>query len=268
MMERWLGRYSEIAYALLRIVAGLMFAWSPELHVYGAIGRGFETPTFNELAYRPDGTAGLNFALRPSRSNNVELGVKGRGPASRWRTEWSAALFRTSTRDEIITQSNTGGRSTFRNAGATDRRGLELAWGAALAPAWQFQLSQTWLDARFRDGASAGNRIPGTAHSVLGAEIAWQPAQGWRAGVEARRSGKVYVNDANSEAAPSFTTLALHGGYVFDLRGWKLSATARIDNLLDRRYAGSVIVNEGNARFYEPAPGRSYALKVTGNYGF
>lgn len=90
---------------------------------------------------------------------------------------------------ERDTQSNIGGRSIFRNAGATDRRGLELAWSAALAPAWQVQLSQTWLDARFRDGLSAGNRIPGTAHSVFGAEIAWQPAQGWCAGVESRRSG-------------------------------------------------------------------------------
>lgn len=259
----------SLRYSATLPVAGLMYALSPQLHVYGAMGRGFETPTFNELAYRPDGTAGLNFALRPSRSNNVELGIKGRTPGGGpWRTEWNAALFQTSTRDEIVTQSNTGGRSTFRNAGATRRRGLELAWSAALAPGWQFQLSQTWLDARYRDGASAGNRIPGTAQSVFGGEIAWQPALGWRAGVEARRSSKVYVNDANSEAAPSFTTLALHAGYVFDLRGWMLSATARIDNLLDRRYAGSVIVNEGNGRFFEPAPGRGYVLKLTGSYSF
>jgi len=100
------------------------------------------------------------------------------------------------------------------------------------------------------------------------AEIAWQPARGWRAGAEVRRSGKVYVNDANNEAAPSFTTLAVHAGYVFDLRGWSLSATARIDNLLDRRYAGSVIVNEGNGRFFEAATGRSFVLKLAGNYSF
>ena len=42
----------------------------------------------------------------------------------------------------------------------------------------------------------------------------------------------------------------------------------RVDNVLDRRYAGSVIVNEGNARFYEPAPGRSYVLKLSGTYSF
>jgi iron complex outermembrane receptor protein len=83
-----------------------------------------------------------------------------------------------------------------------------------------------------------------------------------------RYSSGVYVNDINSEAAPSFTTLAAYAGYVFDLKGWTLSATLRVDNLLDRRYAGSVIVNEGNARFYEPAPGRSYLAKLVGSYAF
>jgi iron complex outermembrane recepter protein len=274
----------EVRYGATLPVAGLMYALSPQMHAYAAIGRGFETPTFNELAYRPDGTAGLNFALRPSRSDNLELGIKGRSaPGPGWRTEWSAALFQTGTRDEIVTQTNVGGRSTFQNAGKTRRRGLELAWSVAPAPAWQFQLSHTWLDARYRDPFAtcsatpctvptqfipAGNRIPGTARSVSAAEVSWQPARGWRGGAELRRSGRVYVNDTNSEAAPSFTTLALNAGYVFNLRGWSLSANARIDNVLDRKYAGSVIVNEGNGRFYEPAPGRSYVLKLSGSYPF
>jgi len=274
----------QVRYGATLPVAGLMYAWSPQLHLYAALGRGFETPTFNELAYRPDGTAGLNFALRPSRSDNLELGVKGQSPdGGRLRTEWSAALFQTSTRDEIVTQTNVGGRSTFQNAGATRRRGVELSWSAALARAWQFQLSQSWLDARYQDAFAAcnatpcaapnqfipaGNRIPGTAQSISAAEIAWQPPRGWRAGAELRRSSRVYVNDTNTEAAPSFTTLAVSAGYVFDVRGWALSATGRIDNVLDRRYAGSVIVNEGNGRFFEPAPGRSYVLKLAGTYAF
>ena len=103
---------------------------------------------------------------------------------------------------------------------------------------------------------------------MTAAEIAWLPARGWRAGAEFRQSGKVYVNDANSDAAASFTTWALHAGYVFDLKGWALAATARVDNLLDRRYAGSVIVNEGNGRYFESAPARSYVLKVVGSYAF
>jgi iron complex outermembrane receptor protein len=37
-------------------------------------------------------------------------------------------------------------------------------------------------------------------------------------------------------------------------------AFLRIGNLFDRRYVGSVIVNEGNGRYYEPAPGRQLLL--------
>jgi iron complex outermembrane recepter protein len=274
----------EVRYAATLPVVALMYAWSPRLHVYGALGRGFETPTFNELAYRPDGTGGLNFALRPARSDNLELGLKGRSAAGApLRAEWAAALFQTSTRDEIVTQTNVGGRSTFQNAGATRRRGLELSWNAALAPGWKFHLAQTWLDARYGEAfaicaavpctvptlvVQSGHSIPGTARSVTAAEVAWEPVRGWRAGAELRRSSRIPVNDLNTEAAPASTTLALHAGYAVDWRGWALSAHARVDNVLDRRYAGSVIVNEGNGRFFEPAPGRSHVLKLTGTYAF
>jgi len=41
-----------------------------------------------------------------------------------------------------------------------------------------------------------------------------------------------------------------------------------VDNLFDRRYAGSVIVNEGNARYFEPAPGRNWTVGMSGSYRF
>ena len=256
----------------------VMYAVSPQLHAYAAAGRGFETPTFNELAYRPDGQTGLNLRLRPLRSDNYELGLKGRSArGAPVRTEWSAAVFETRTRDEIVTQTNQGGRSTFQNAGATRRRGLELMASAAWGGGWQVQLAQTWLDARYRESFAAcagtpcatptsitpaGNRIPGTAATFTAAEIAWAPVRGWRAGAELRRSGRVYVNDANSDAAPAWTTLGAHAGYRWATGDWEWEGTLRVDNLTDRRYAGSVIVNEGNGRFFEPAAGRQYSVKL------
>jgi iron complex outermembrane receptor protein len=36
-----------------------------------------------------------------------------------------------------------------------------------------------------------------------------------------------------------------------------LTEYASVDNLADRRYVGSVIVNKTNSRFFEPAPGRT-----------
>ena len=265
-------------------VAGVTYAASPDLRFYGAAGKGFETPTFNEISYRPDGTTGLNFNLRPSRSNNLEAGVKWRTPAgSANRIEASAAVFQTNTRDEIVTQTNLGGRSTFQNAGDTRRQGLELASSVALPQNWLAQLSYTWLDARYRDAfltcvaapcatpnvaVAAGNRIPGIARSSLAAELGWRPARGWRGGVEARYLSSVPVNDVNDDSAASFFTTAAHVGYVFDAGKWRVTTTARVDNLTDKKYAGSVIVNEGNRRYFEPAAGRTWLLSASGSYAF
>ena len=269
----------SVFYSATLPAVAAMYAVSPRLHAYAAYGRGFETPTFNELAYQPSGAPGLNFALKPSRSSNVEAGLKGRGD----NFQWNAAVFDTHTRDELVTQTNSGGRSTFQNAGATRRRGAELDATVLLPRDWKLQFAQTWLDARYADAfrtcastpcttpaltIPSGNRIPGTAGAFTALELAWQPARGWRAGAELRRSSRVWVNDANSEAAPSFTTLALHAGYVVEAGAWSWSAGARVDNVADRRYAGSVIVNEGNGRYYEPAPGRTFTLKASAGYRF
>ncbi|WP_411883082.1 TonB-dependent receptor domain-containing protein [Polaromonas sp. YR568] len=265
-------------------VAGLLYAPADNLRLYATAGKGFETPTLNETAYRADGSTGLNLGLKPSRSNNLEAGAKWRTPTgASTRLEWSAAVFQTATQDEIVSQTNVGGRSTFQNAGATRRRGLELASSLDLPGNWLVQLSYTWLDARYRDAfltcaatpcatpnvaVPAGNRIPGIARTALALEAGWRPARGWRGGVEARYLGKVPVNDLNSDAAASFAVAAAHVGYAVEASGWKLLGTLRLDNLLDKKYAGSVIVNEGNGRYFEPAAGRTWLLSLTGSYAF
>jgi iron complex outermembrane receptor protein len=47
-----------------------------------------------------------------------------------------------------------------------------------------------------------------------------------------------------------------------------LNAFVRGDNLADRRYAGSVIVNEGNGRYFEPAPGRTWLAGASATFAF
>ena len=261
-------------------VAALMIALTENMHLYAGVGRGYETPTLNELAYRPDGTPGLNLALKPSRSDNLEAGIKwhinGTG-------ELTAALFHTRTTDEIVTQTNTGGRSTFQNAGSTKRDGLELSWSAPLREDLRAQASYTLLDARYRDAFAncastpcaapnqiipAGNRIPGTARHSLFAGLTWAPPTGWRAGVDLRALSRVEVNDLNSDAAGACEAVGASLGYVLRQKGWELRGFGRLDSLFDRKYAGSVIVNEGNSRFFEPAPGRTWIVGVSGSLEF
>ncbi|ARP93599.1 TonB-dependent receptor family protein [Bordetella genomosp. 13] len=249
-------------------VAALRFAPTPASSVYVSYGRGFETPTLNELSYRPDAQPGLNFALAPSVSTNVEAGAKLQLPTGLL----TAAVFQSNTDDEIVPAANIDGRSTFRNAGRTRRNGFELEWRHDFAQHARVQMAYSWLDARYRDSVSdairAGNRIPGTARNAFYAALAWQPPEGWQAGVEGRYLNRIYTNDANTEAAPSYFIAAASAGYAWRVAEWRIDAYARVDNLFDREYAGSVIVNESNGRYYEPAPGRSWTAGLGATYTF
>ncbi|VFS57294.1 TonB dependent receptor [Kluyvera cryocrescens] len=52
----------------------------------------------------------------------------------------------------------------------------------------------------------------------------------------------------------------MNSGYKFAIGNWSMDLFGRVDNLFDRSYVGSVIVNESNGRYYEPAPGRNYGV--------
>ena len=242
-------------------VLGASFAITEGLRVYTSAGKGYETPTLNELAYRPGGQTGLNFALNAARSKSLEFGLKSRSAAL---GEWTAAVFRTNTENEIVTNTNAGGRTTFQNAGSTRRNGLELSWSKDYWRHLRTKLAYTALDARY----AAGARIPGLAKNNVYASATWQPPLGWRGGVEWRALSRVYVNDANNDAAAGHAVAAAFVGYATQLAGWDLQGFVRVDNLLDKGYAGSVIVNEGNGRFFEPAPGRTWLAGVSASVKF
>jgi len=251
-------------------VLGATWRFTPLLNAYANIGRGFETPTFAELAYRPGGATGLNFALQPSRSLHREIGLKA---LTGERGQVNVALFRIDTVNEIVVNSASGGRTDFKNAAGTRREGLELAWQQHYARALQSVLALTLLDAKFSQPFTAGTppltvpagrRLPGVAAGTLYGELTWRHAgSGFHAGVELRHSGKVFVNDQNSESAAAYTIGNLRAGFEQRGKGWKLSEFLRIDNLSGRNYIGSVIVADANGRFYEPAPGRAGMLGVT-----
>lgn len=261
----------RVRYAQTTPVGGVMFRASDDLRFYLSAGRGFETPTFNELGYRADGGAGLAFDLAPAISRNVELGMKWRNGAG---TALEAALFRADTDDELAVASNSGGRSTYRNVGRARRQGLEASFDVPLGRDWNLQLAYTWLQASFRDGflictgsgctvpatpVTAGSRIPGVPRQQLFARLQWQHAN-WSAAAEAAGVGEVVVNDIASESAPGYALLHLELSRRWALGQGALRGFARIDNVLDHRYIGSVIVNEGNGRFYEPGPDRTLLI--------
>ncbi|NCU22167.1 TonB-dependent receptor [Acinetobacter haemolyticus] len=249
-----------------KLLPSIALSWQvlPELLTYVSYAKGFETPTFTEMAYRPDGLGGFNFDLEASSSDTYEFGLKSQNMLG----DFTLAVFQTKTKDDIVSGGAKDGRNTFRNADKTLREGVELTWNKALWRDLIANASYAYLDATFESDVPAigsvskiesGNLIPGIAKQRAYASLAWKPKAGLYGGVDAQYSDKIYVNDINTEVAPSYTTISAYTGYVWNMNDWCVNTYARIDNMLDKNYIGSVIVNDGNGRFYEPADGRNWS---------
>lgn len=268
----------RLEYSATNPVLGVSWRATPALNLYANAGRGFETPTFTELAYRPTGS-GFNTGLRASRSRHAEVGAKW---ALDSRHRLDVALFDIRTTDEIVVDTNSGGRSTFKNAGRTRRSGLELGYTGQWTDSLRASLSLTSLRARFSEsfvsgsGATAitvpaGSRLAGAPERSAYAELAWAPKAAWggfNAAVEVVHTGQLFVNDINDDAAPAATVFNLRAGLSQEVGGWRFTELLRIDNVGDRAYAGSVIVNEANRRYFEPALPRHWLLAVTAKRSF
>jgi iron complex outermembrane receptor protein len=256
-------------------VLGVRWRAASNWTLHASIARGFESPTLGELAYRPDGSAGFNTTLKGQTSRQAELGSKWRGGA----LDVDAALFLIDTKDEIGVATNAGGRSSFQNVGRTRRYGAEAAAAYRISSALRVSANVTLLHAEYLDNflicsaipcttpntpVAAGNRIAGTQRVIGGAEAGWRPGVvPGEFALEVRGQGSTPVNDSNTDAAGGFALVNLRWSADWAVTSsGTLQTLLRVDNVADRHVVGSVIVNDANGRFFEPAAPRSVLLSL------
>lgn len=255
-------------------VVGASWRFQPRWQAHAAVGRTQELPTLAELAYREEGDGGFNDALVPARGRQAELGIAYAG--ERLRAELTAFLVEMD--DEIVVDSAQGGRTSFRNAGATRRDGFEIAGDWRLAQAWQLRGVANLIDARYREGYSncpalpqpcppqavtvaAGQRLAGVPDRSARLDLQYTPGRDWNAGLEWQALSATPASDRNRDRVPGHAVWNLRLNKRFSTQSFgQVHALVRIDNLLDRRYSASAIVNDGARRYFETAPGRSVWL--------
>ena len=257
-------------------VVGASWRIDPQWQLHAAVGRTQELPTLAELAYREDGDGGFNDDLKPAMGDQAELGLAWAGDALR--AELTAFLVEMD--DEIVVDSALGGRTSFRNAGVTRRDGLEIAADWRLAQAWQLRGVANLIDARYREGYSncparplpcppqavtvaAGQPLAGVPDRSARVELGYTAGRDWNAALEWQALSPTPASDRVADKAPGYAIWNLRWQKRFAPRGFGLaSALVRVDNLFDRRYSASAIVNDGARRYYETAPGRSVWVGV------
>ena len=270
--DRFLGNGDDsgsVDYRRVTPVLGALYKVSSGLNLYASAARGFETPTLNELFYSNSG-GGFNFGLAPARSTHLELGAKAQVGED---TRVNAALFQARTEDEMVVDTAGGGRTSYRNASSTLRRGAELSFESSLGAGFSARASATLLRATYETGfgsVAAGRRLPGVPRVNGYAELAWaEPSGRLSAALETVASGKIYAEDTNLErAAPGYALVNARIQARQSIDRWRFRQFLRVNNLFDRSYVGSVIVGDTNRRYYEAGTGRQWLAGISAEYTF
>jgi iron complex outermembrane receptor protein len=265
-------------YSAILPMTSLSYSLNPQTNVYTSVGRGLDTPTLNQIKYTCGNVACTaapsttpNF-LDASVTNQVEIGVKQKIPGIAY---WSLALFQAETYKEIMSLANVAGKNVYTNANHTQRKGIE--WFGVIDLPYQFSstISYTYLLSRVTDtypGTSsilAGSYIPGVPRQKFFADIAWRkPDQSIDVGLEMIASSGLYANDLNTAGSEGYTIFNFRAGLKQKYKNLTFTEFVRVNNFTDKYYVGSVIVNQKDNQFYEPAPGRNWIIGAKANYKF
>ncbi|MEY3718600.1 MAG: hypothetical protein RL727_521 [Pseudomonadota bacterium] len=262
------------AYQALTSMVSLQYYLSEVSNVYVSYGSSFDTPTLNQVTYNSSFT-GSNFGLNAATTKQVEIGFKSKLSKS---AQIILALFNANTSNDIVVGASSLGRTSFTNAPKTNRQGIEASAQFILPHQFELNMAYTLLNATVKEAylnnnayVLSGNRIPGVPNQGLFSELLWvKPNKSIEAAVEARVNGSMAVNDINSPSmATGYAVLNLRAMFRQEIAGgWSLSQFFRINNILNRSYVGSVIVNQTSSQFYEPAPTRNWLVGAKANYQF
>jgi iron complex outermembrane receptor protein len=235
--------------------------------MYASAGSSFETPTTTELANRPDTAGGFNRDLSPQRAWTYEVGARGAG--------WEVALYQADVRGALVSFEipASPGRRFFRNAGSARYRGVELSAGTSIVRGLDGRVTWTYSDFRYRRYAFTaggtthvldGRRLPGIPQQALRLALRARPAalRGVWGEIETQYTSRYAVDDTLSRQTSPWWVTNLRVGR----EGGRVAPFVAFQNVFNRKYVASVVVNAAAGRYYEPAPGRNMYVGLTATY--
>jgi iron complex outermembrane receptor protein len=265
-------------------MASAQYYFQEHTNVYLSYGTGFDTPTLNQIIYSaayvnatPVVTNTGNIGLNAARTQQVEIGLKSDISQA---TRFIVALFDANTTDDIVVASSNSGKTAYMNIPKTKRQGLELNTQWQLPYQLQASLAYTFVDATVQQAytekvtntsklVNVGNRIPGVPRQGLFAELMWLNAdKSLEFAIEGKTADSIAADDLNQASASGYGIVNLRAVFRQTAGNWSLSEFARFDNVFDRAYVGSVIVNQASSQFYENSPGSNWLAGGKATYKF
>ena len=250
---------------------GANFVVNSNISIFGNVSHGFSTPTFEETLL-PDGE--INNDIKPETGWNYEAGVR---TLISDRIQFTASYFRIYISNLLVARRTGEDAYIGVNAGKSIHPGLEteIRWNITKPqtyPGFTFIGNATFANYHFQDFVDlgndySGNNLPGTAKNTWMLMGVVNPVKNTSITLWHRYTGKMYVNDANSESSDAFGITNMEAKYNIMINKIRFEIKGGIQNIFDVHYASMLAVNTlafGNSlpRYYYPGNPRNYFVSL------
>jgi len=242
--------------------------------LFANLSTSFEAPTTTELVNRPDGGNGFNPNLKPEQTVGLEVGA--RGTIADQALQFDIAAYKLWITDLLFPyQLQDNGPTFYRNQGETNHLGIEgrLSW--RINNHWQLSSTANISEATFEKAqiiedpsedpiSLAGNNVPGIPDFRINNKLRWSP--GTFDGTLSYKYVSSYAADnRNTASNDQYGVVDLSLSYRASLNdeSVRFQPFINVNNILDTRYNGSVVVNAFGGRYFEPAPGRNWKMGIS-----
>jgi len=263
------GKYSYKPVISPRL--GVNYVVNTTLSVFGNISHGFSTPTFEETLL-PEGE--INTNIKPETGWNIEAGFRTQFFK---RVQLSASYYRIFVRNLLVARRTGEDAYIGVNAGKSLHPGLEteIRWQVTdpvRLPSLTIIGNATFANYHFTDfideGVNySGKNLPGTTKNTWLIAGNLRPLKNIHLIIWYRYTGKMAVNDANSQYSDEFGIANFEAGYNGKINKLKFELKGGIQNIFDIHYASMIAVNapsfgERPPRYYYPGNPRNFYFTV------
>lgn len=250
--------------------AGLLWKFRDWANLYGSVSTSFETPTSTEFSV-PAGGGGFNTSLDAQTATNYEVGIKGVLPGQ---VTYQLSIFTADVTNEILPAGTNGfGNIFFNNAGKSSRKGVEAGLSFRPLQGLEVSLAYTYSEFKFDSFIDptvpvdySGNKIPGAPEQFGNVEIAYYSPSGFYTVFNTQVTDRIYVDNANSDTAPGYFVSNIRTGVTGNIGNTEISPFLGVNNIFNKKYVANVRINDGNSRFFDPAPGFSVYAGISVTY--
>ena len=245
---------------------GLNYALTDGLSTYVNYRKSFQTPALTELSSNPTGEGGFNDMLDTQKANNYEVGLSAKTAL----LNGNFALFYIRTNNDLVPfeLEEFPERDFFRNAGSSNRFGIELSGQYQIADAWvasgMYSYSDFTYDEFVVNGTEfSGNRLPAIPVHQGSCKLAYQTDQ-LQVSIQHRYIGSLFTSDNNSVRDNAYSLFNVNAGFQWSVGSVKLKPFLGVNNVFNTLYNDNIRINAFGSRFFEPGQERNFytGLKV------